>query len=61
MTNFEPLVGDLFIAWQKTREAIGRVETSQPAQLSSAMEELVIARREMENVIRALMVYASSH
>lgn len=48
-------VSDLLVAWQRTREAIGRVETSQPAQMTEAIGELVAARDEMERTIRALM------
>jgi hypothetical protein len=57
---FEPIVSDLLVAWQKTREAIGRVETSQTAQLSDAMSHLVDARGEMESAVREFMMYALS-
>jgi hypothetical protein len=57
---FEPIVSDLFICWQRTREAIGSVETSQPAQLSKAMDDLISARAEMESAIRKFMIFAVS-
>ena len=40
-------------AWQAVQIAIGRVELSQAWQLSSAVEELLAARKEMEEAVAA--------
>lgn len=41
----------IFKAWQGVQIAIGRVELSQAWQLTSAVEELLAARSEMENAV----------
>lgn len=48
-------IAPLLIAWQKTREAIGSVETSQPYQMSAAMNRLISAREDMEKSVNALL------
>lgn len=48
-------LGPTLIAWQRTREAIGRLEVSQPRQITEAMAELIAARRDMEIAVSALI------
>lgn len=48
-------VGKLLIAWQRTREWIGQVEASQPAQMTAAMAELVAARADMDRVVNEIV------
>lgn len=48
-------ISPLLIAWQRTRVAIGSVETALPKQMSSAMDELIAARAEMERSVNALL------
>lgn len=49
------VVAPVLVAWQATREAIGRVQCSTPDQISEAMGRLVDARRDMEDAVQDLI------
>lgn len=54
------IFSDVIVSWQKVREAIGKVETSQPTKMSESMGALLIARAEMDLAVRAFFEHAVS-
>ena len=45
----------LLVGWQKTREALGRVQCSTPDQLSAAMDGLTTEAKAMEKAVQDLI------
>jgi len=45
----------MLAGWQRTREAIGRVQCSTPDQLSAAMEVLITEARDLEKVVQEII------